>query len=228
MRAFLGSLIMSGYSKLPDKRMYWSTENDAPNLISNCFTRQRFEDILHCFHVGHLLPSSNDDKLGKIRPLFSLLQRKFIEAKPLPENICIDESMIPYFGHHHFKQFIRGKPIRFGFKVWCLCDESGFLYAFDIYTVKDTPLHEDQKLVGLGGAVVKTLLASAMVSPGHKLYIDNYFTSPALADDLKSISMTGTVRTNRIRGLDLKNKDICGSTRGSISTFVHNGKCLTV
>ena len=173
MRAFLGSLIMSGYSKLPDKRMYWSAENDAPNLISNCFTRQRFEDILHCFHVGHPLPSSNDDKLGKIRPLFSLLQRKFIEAKPLPENICIDESMIPYFGHHHFKQFIRGKPIRFGFKVWCLCDESGFLYAFDIYTGKDTPLNEDQKLVGLGGAVVKKLLASAMVSPGHKLYIDN-------------------------------------------------------
>ncbi len=231
MQAFIGALMMSGYSKLPDKRMYWSSENDAPTLISNCFTRQRFEDILHCFHLGEL--SSSTDKLGKIRPLYSLLQRKFAEARRLPENICIDESMIPYFGNHHFKQFIRGKPIRFGFKVWCLCDEAGFLHAFDIYTGKDDSVSDEQKQFGLGGAVVKKLLSMAKDpdSKGHKLYIDNYFTSPKLADDLKSesIGVTGTVRTNRLKGLDLKhNENIRNASRGATFTFVQEGKCITV
>lgn len=29
----------------------------------------------------------------------------------------VDEVMIPYFGRHSSKQFIHGKPIRYGFKV---------------------------------------------------------------------------------------------------------------
>ena len=29
----------------------------------------------------------------------------------------MDEVMIPYYGRHSAKQYIRGKPIRYGFKV---------------------------------------------------------------------------------------------------------------
>jgi hypothetical protein len=29
----------------------------------------------------------------------------------------VDEVMIPYFGRHGSKQFIYGKPIRYGYKV---------------------------------------------------------------------------------------------------------------
>ena len=29
----------------------------------------------------------------------------------------VDEMMVPYFGRHNTKQFIRNKPIRYGFKV---------------------------------------------------------------------------------------------------------------
>ncbi|KRY03759.1 PiggyBac transposable element-derived protein 3, partial [Trichinella patagoniensis] len=28
--------------------------------------------------------------------------------------------MLPYYGHHSCKMFIRGKPIRFGYKIWTM------------------------------------------------------------------------------------------------------------
>ncbi|KAJ8912152.1 hypothetical protein NQ315_006116 [Exocentrus adspersus] len=33
--------------------------------------------------------------------------------------------MIPYYGKHYAKQYIKGKPIRFGFKNWALCTSNG-------------------------------------------------------------------------------------------------------
>ena len=43
----------------------------------------------------------------------------------MDENVSIDKSMIPYYGKHHAKQFIKGKPIRFGFKCWAICTSKG-------------------------------------------------------------------------------------------------------
>ena len=31
-----------------------------------------------------------------------------------------DESIIPYYGQRSTKQFIKGNPIRFKFKLWCI------------------------------------------------------------------------------------------------------------
>ena len=42
--------------------------------------------------------------------------------------------MVHYYGRHHMKQFIRGKPIRFGFKMWAHCSERGNLHSFEFYT----------------------------------------------------------------------------------------------
>ena len=54
-------------------------------------------------------------------------------AEPLPDIWAIDEAMKPYFGRHSLKQFIRGKPVRFDFKFWCLCLREGALIKFNLY-----------------------------------------------------------------------------------------------
>jgi len=64
--------------------------------------------------------------------------------------MSVDESMIPYFGKHSAKHFIRGKPIMFGFKV-CLNSRLGYLIQCDPYQGKGTYL--DQQF-GLGSSVV--------------------------------------------------------------------------
>ncbi|KAF2901515.1 hypothetical protein ILUMI_04673 [Ignelater luminosus] len=44
---------------------------------------------------------------------------------PVSEDMSVDESIIPYFGRNGCKQFIRGKPIRFGYKAWVLAQPFG-------------------------------------------------------------------------------------------------------
>jgi hypothetical protein len=60
----------------------------------------------------------------QVRPIFNILNhgsKFFMESG----KFSIDEIMIPYYSHHSTKQFIYGKPIRFGFKVWALCASDG-------------------------------------------------------------------------------------------------------
>ncbi|GFW51170.1 chimeric ERCC6-PGBD3 protein [Trichonephila clavipes] len=45
--------------------------------------------------------------------------------------------MIQYYGHHYFKQYIKGKPIRFGYKMWALCGNNGYCYNFDLLCGKE-------------------------------------------------------------------------------------------
>ncbi|KAK9700900.1 Transposase IS4 [Popillia japonica] len=54
-------------------------------------------------------------------------------AIPLGASFSLDEAIEPYFGHHHMKQFIKGKPIRYGFKFWCLNSSEGYLLKFCPY-----------------------------------------------------------------------------------------------
>lgn len=39
--------------------------------------------------------------------------------------------MVPYFGRHGAKQFIRGKPIRWGYKLWTGATRLGYIEWFD-------------------------------------------------------------------------------------------------
>ena len=55
----------------------------------------------------------------KVRPILEELTETFKQAD-VAEDIIIDETMIPYFGKHGTKQFIREKPIRLSFNLWFL------------------------------------------------------------------------------------------------------------
>ena len=65
---------------------------------------------------------------------------------PLESSFSVDEAMEPYYGHHSLKQFIRGKPIRYVFKIWCLCTSKGYLVKFEPYT--GTGNKEEGKTLG--------------------------------------------------------------------------------
>ncbi|CAK1593770.1 unnamed protein product [Parnassius mnemosyne] len=117
MKCFIGILLVSGYSWLPRRRMYWENSPDTKNeLISSAMTRDRFDFIFRHLHVNDNLDLQ--DKYTKVRPLVTLLNKKFLEFSPLEEHYSVDEAMIPYYGRHGCKQHIKGKPIRYGFKAW--------------------------------------------------------------------------------------------------------------
>jgi hypothetical protein len=56
-------------------------------------------------------------KFWKVRLLFQQLNKTAKQYVKHPEKVSIDEAMIKYYGPHPLKQFMRGKPHRFGYKV---------------------------------------------------------------------------------------------------------------
>ncbi|KAK4292665.1 hypothetical protein Pmani_034582 [Petrolisthes manimaculis] len=117
LKVFITILVISGYNKLPSRRLYWSESPDVFNqLISESIRRDAFEQIMCCLHFADNMKMT-DDKFYKVRPLIQHLNQ-VNKPKYSQEFYSIDEVMIPYYGRHSSKQFIKGKPIRFGFNVW--------------------------------------------------------------------------------------------------------------
>ena len=91
------------------------------------------------------------------------------------------------------KQYIKNKPIKWGFMVWERCGaSSAYLYGVDIYTGR-----KNQPELGLGEQVVLQLTRSLQNS-NVRIFCDNYFASPALCTTLlnNAIYLTGVVRPN--------------------------------
>ena len=75
--------------------------------------------------------------MSKISPMYNVLNDNLTKFGIFHEMLSIDESMVPYFGRHSGKMFIRGKPIRFGYKIWCMCCNDGYPYHMKIYQGKE-------------------------------------------------------------------------------------------
>lgn len=196
---FLGILLLSGYNRLYSKRAYWNSEPDVHTpLVSNAMRRSRFEDIMRFLHFNDNTLLDGTDKMAKIRPIMAQMNDTS-KIFPLGEKLSIDESMIKYYGHHGAKQFIRGKPIRFGYKLWTCSDPSGYILHSEVYCGGCTDIPD--RGFGQGGNVVLELLKKVNALPGTKVYFDNLFSSVKLLEELsrREIGATGTLRANRIK-----------------------------
>lgn len=222
LMAFFGILLLSGYARLPRRRFYWQSDPDVFNdLISKSMRRDVFENISKYLHLADnsLLGRSADkpDPYFKVRPLFDHLNNKF-KLLEKPKKLSIDESMVPYYGHHPCKQYIRCKPVRFGFKLWCITTADGYLLHAEPYCGRATMLKETG--LGQGADVVLGLVEASEVGPGHELFFDNLFTSVDLLDvlDARGIGATGTLRENRRSGAPLPSRrDMDKTSRGTVA-----------
>lgn len=148
--------------------------------------------------------------MAKIREIMDALNESFTKNAPSERNLSVDESMIPYFGRHGCRQFMKGKPIRFGFKAWTLAQKQGYCLQVDIYQGAKVA-NNRPKGVGLGESVVLNfcdVVTNAYPGVCFSFYCDNFFTCPKLLSELKARGMrcTGTVRANRMEGCPLPEK----------------------
>nr|CAI5866661.1 unnamed protein product [Callosobruchus analis] len=97
-----------------------------------------------------------------------------------------------------------GKPLRFGYKVWCVNTVMGYLIDFEIYQGKSViPDIDVEKNFGKAAApLVKMIeeLPNSIKRIQFSLYFDNLFTSFTLLSfsRLKEYGGTGTMSNNRI------------------------------
>lgn len=205
LKVFLGILIVSGYNKRPGVSYFWDSGTDMRNnIIYKSMRRDRFKLIMSSIHFASNANIDPNDKMFKLRPLMNLLQRNFIKNFIPKQHLDYDESMIRYFGRHSCKQYIRGKPIRFGYKVWSLNSSDGYLINFEVYQgngPKTNCAYEQQ----FGKCTAPLAVMVDEIPDEHKklpfrFYLDNLFTGMNILNHLKKLnySATGTMRENRI------------------------------
>lgn len=116
------------------KLFYWDSSPVVGNsLVKDSMRRDRFITIMRFIHCANNNEMNINDKVWKLRPVMDMLKIKFLEHFVPSQNLNYEESMVKYFGKYSLKQFIRGKPIRFGYKIWCLKAPDGYLVNFDFY-----------------------------------------------------------------------------------------------
>ena len=197
--------------------MWENAPETCHELVANAMRRNKFKAILTNFHLADNNCLDEADKFSKVRPLVKHLNKRFLGYSPVEEIYSFDESMCEYYGCHGCKQFLRGKPIRFGFKIWCGTTTLDSLVWFDPYQKEATSPVEESGF-GLGGDLVSSFtdVFQSQEQKEFHLCFDNFFTSVKLVSALKekSIKATDTKRECRTEKCPLiANNDMKKTTK---------------
>ena len=212
IKLFMAHNIIMGLVKKPDLEKYWNS--NTPTRIpffGKFMSRNRFQSILSNFHVGDdsnnpPLHHPNHDPLAKVRPFLEMIDRNFLYAYKPSKALSFDEACCPFKGRLRFRCFNPMKPNRFHIKLFQVSESSsGYILGCHIYTGKDT-LCVSHKSTPLDPNVTKTtkivlglLQKCQLLDVGHHIYMDNYYSSPELSNELyyRSTYSCGTVRASR-------------------------------
>jgi hypothetical protein len=229
MYSFFALVIQMGHNQHGSLEDYWSREEQywTPFYL-NVMPRDSFLHILRFLHFeNNEDPPNRDDphydRLWKIRKVFDTLNNKFCEMYNPTEHLAVDEVIMLYKGRVIFQQYIPKKHKRFGIKIYKLCNSLWYTYDMSVYLGKERQ-HATAQITATHETVLQVI--QRVEGLGHKVFMDNYFTSPALFDDLfqRKINACGTVRHDR-RGmpqdigpkcLKMKRGDIVTRVRGHL------------
>lgn len=204
IKAFLGMTIAMGLVRQLNIQDYWSTDPVVSTpFFSSVMSRDRFLSIMSYLHLSDntsAIPRSEEgysplQKLGK--PYQDILAN--FESVYTPEkNLAVDEGMIPWRGNLNFRVYSPDKPVKYGLKVYMLCDSSnGYCSRLELYTGREGPRQQPSEY-GVTYDLVMRLICPYL-DKGYHLYVDNYFSSPHLFYNLflNSTLACGTLRSNR-------------------------------
>jgi len=112
------------------------------------------------------------------------------------EHLAVDEVIVKFQGRVIFRQYIPKKRKCFGIKIYKVCDKPGYTYDMRVYLGKDSCSATDDMTAT--HATVRHLTCR-VEGLGYKLFMENFFSSPRLLDDLlrRKIHSCGTVRPYR-------------------------------
>ncbi|XP_065316689.1 piggyBac transposable element-derived protein 2-like [Gordionus sp. m RMFG-2023] len=215
IKCYTAILLLSGYINVPRWRMLWETHSETYNwFVANSMSRNRFELLKRYTQLSDNNNPLTGDRFGAVTPILSLLNQRYLKYARISEFISIDESMVPNYGKHSAYQFLKGKHIHVGYKIWCMCNPSGYLIQFIPYHGKENQQNLD---LGVGGSVVIKLVSYLPPGLPYKIYANHFFSSINLAYHLKNkgIGYTGTILANKIEKCPICPETLAKCARGS-------------
>eukprot|EP00117_Sycon_ciliatum_P038607 scpid58239/ scgid28658/ PiggyBac transposable element-derived protein 4 len=206
MYRFIRLVIYMGLVGLPHVQHYWSTKTLLHGTWARAMisTRTRFQatTILSFLKVVDHTTENLQDKLRKVRFLCKHICTTSCDLYQPSIQLAIDERMVKSKARFGYMEYItiRNKPVKFGIKVFALCDSnSSYLCNFKIYTGRAEAGQAD---VGLAHRTVVELLEPYW-HQGYHVFTDNFYSSPELYNNLSDNYNTracGTCQVNR-RGI---------------------------
>ena len=226
---FLAIIISMGIVRVRRKKDLWCDSNPEvlrlPS-VQHVMPMRRFMEIKRFLHLENnaiAAPPGSDsyDPLHKIRKLYECLQSRFRNGWKMGTFASVDESMTTWKGKSRFKQYMRSKPIRWGYKFFCICDsKTGYIKDFELYLGKRTVGEQ----FGLCTDIVLKLAERSRLSSTKSIVVaDNYYSSPTLVALLaqKGVGYIGTCqlsRKNVPRTITQQNQRAGATERGTTKT----------
>lgn len=115
------------------------------------------------------------------------LNQIFVEASSGTRELSVYESMIKFKGRSTLKQYNSMKPIKRGYKLWCIADQKGYTMKFSVYQGKNETLEKELKNTNLGERIVLQL-TKHFWNESRLVIFDNYFVTIPLLEKLKYTS----------------------------------------
>lgn len=204
IRIYISVILLQSITRKPNYQMYWTKHPMlATPIFRQLLSYKRFLLLKKCLHFSDNSTFDHDNhpqpKLNKIWPILELLNQKFKRLCTPERDITIDESLMLYKGRLGWVQYLPLKRARFGIKTFMLCEShSGYVWSLIIYTGKGTKFDDEYKDMPQSSQIVMTLM-KPLFNKGYCLTVDNYYTSPQLADILiaRRTDIYGTVRSSR-------------------------------
>ncbi len=106
MKVFIGILLLSGYTTVSRRRLYWSSDPDVHiEMVSSSMRQNRFHEIMKYFHAADNSKLLQNDRFSNVQHLLNIFNATFLKFATVfgSTTVSIDESMIPYFGRYPTK-----------------------------------------------------------------------------------------------------------------------------
>ena len=173
---------------------FWLTRTPG---FGSLMSRNQYQLMRSFLHFSNNADDDGNNRLFKIRKVLELVEKTYTSCYHPHKELSVDETMVKFKGRVFFKQYLLSKPSsKWGVKVFSLCDSTtGFLLKFRVYTGKEVI---PERGIGLGHRITKELLEEFQ-KKGHVIYMDNFYSSVQLFEDLmqQDTGACGTVRPNR-------------------------------
>ena len=129
---WLGSLFWMGRHYEYNREYYW--DKGISTFGQKVMSKTRWEQI-HRFLKINLKSKRQEGQPWwyKVDPLLTTVRQNIQEAVHPASWLAVDELMIPFQGRTKHSIKIKGKPIKEGFKMWCL-GFKGYIWSFNFHS----------------------------------------------------------------------------------------------
>lgn len=212
MKIFFAHLIAMGLVRQSSIERYWEHGEIVKTPFFGTYqSRNTFQNILSNLQVvdnaQNLPPNDrNHDPLFKVRPMLDMMGRTFLDCYKSGRDLSFDEGCCPYKGRVKFRLYNPNKLAKWHMKLFEVTDaRTGYCMGFEVYCGKkktrcanNAPVL-DPNCTETTRVVVGLLNRCRLLGRGHHVYMDNFYTSPELFEELhsKETFACGTARPNR-------------------------------